>query len=138
MARMELLAVCALMVVLGGCAGAPPPTASISEAKGKESAFLETGIVPEIPPTKIEFGLAKCYLWNPRVNQDEAFYAIFVIDGKILVRRVSINDPLSYSMFIRAFQRDGMEIGSPFQGVTGWLAICKDHQSFDKGRVAFL
>lgn len=122
---MERLARCALVLALVGCAHATPPTVPAEKPEDVSERFMETSLIPEVPAPKMNFGAASCYLWNPNVEEGDAFFVMVIVNGERQIRRAIISDPQTATILVQLFLSQGTPLEGIFNGVTGWLAVCK-------------
>lgn len=124
MARLERLATCLVVLSLAGCASVvPSQPLPLGEPVNR---FMETTTDPEEPKPILDFGVATCYLWNPRIANGSMFFAMIEKEGRFEVRPVILTDPLTESKLVQLFMVQGTPVPRPLNGVRGWIAVCKE------------
>ena len=84
MARMEWLAVSLSLLMLACSSSVPVAPAATPAASPEQELVVIDSLLPKIPPTKLQFGAASCFLWNPRLNDGDSFYAVVVQGGGVV------------------------------------------------------
>lgn len=124
-------AACIGLVAAGCGATSPPPkqTAVSCPFRNRSApSRIQNGddlLNLPVPPPVMDFGMARCLLWHPDLDPDDAFFAVVPMpSGEEIAIHLRI-DRGSVPYLVEFFVHYGRRVRNPILGRDGWIAACK-------------